>query len=294
MTGINNTKAKAREKAEKEIKTKLQLEKKMKEDLEIFFKQLASDYETVYSSTGKVLSLNESYQDELNALLKRNYRGVSDIFDKTIRKDIDDVIDAEKWEANEDSQRDLKEKIAMTIGAYLLLRANTITPKIAVTVQEELKKKTEAVIVENAERGVAVSNAEVASTVANEFEEWGVKHSPIISVTEVQDVAESSKHTEHLTINELVEDKTLLQKGSQKVWITAGDEKVRQSHVILDGVSIGSDDVFVTGKGGKMRYSGDMTMGALLSDVINCRCETIYRYNTEVLGVIRNKIYKRK
>lgn len=299
MTALNNTKAKARELAEKEIDEKKALELILGADLVLFLTQLANDYEVVYTATGKIINLDESYLDELKSLLKKNYRRVSDIFGKKTRQQIEDIIDFDIYEPIPEAQEELGKKIAMAIGAYLLTRADDIAPKIASTIQDELIKKTNEVIVDYASRGEAIKNAEIASTVSNEFTAWGVKHSPIISTTEVQQVAEGSKYTENMAVGELaVEGGELtteaIQKGSEKVWITAGDEKVRESHSAIDGKVIPADEAFVTGMGGRMMYCGDMNLGASLSDVINCRCETIYRYNTEVLTVIRNKIYRRK
>lgn len=299
MATINKSREKQRKKAEQEIDTKKALEVLMATDLVLFFSQLASDYEIVYGSTGRILNLNESYLEELRSLLKKNYRKVSDVFDSTTRNEIANLVDLDKYELNEEVNDKLQKKIAMVIGAYLLGRADSMASKIGETIQNELITQTNNVLVENASRGIAVGNAEVASTVANNFAEWGINHSKIVATTEVQDVAESSKFTENDALTDLASedgdvDITTIQKGSEKVWLTAGDEKVRASHSAIDGTIVKADDVFVTGMGGRMRFCGDMSLGADLSDVINCRCETIYRYNTEVTTIIRNKIYRKK
>jgi uncharacterized protein with gpF-like domain len=55
-----------------------------------------------------------------------------------------------------------------------------------------------------------------------------------------------------------------------KVWLTAGDGEVRDSHAALDGVSIPKDDFFENG----LQYPGDPTGDA--AEVINCRCTITY------------------
>lgn len=297
MATINKSKKQAEQKAEQEIEMKKALEMLMGIDFALFFEQLARDYEVIYSSTGRIISLDESYLEELKSLLKRNYRKVSDIFDKQTRRQIADTIDFDIYEINKEAENKLNKRIAMAIGAYLLNRAENIAPKIAFTIEKELIKQTNNVIIENASLGKAISNAEIASTVSNNFADWGVNHSKTISMTEVQDVAETSKYTENTSFDELAENEEeigIIQEGTEKVWITAGDEKVRSSHSAIDGVVIPADQNFVTGMGSSMRYCGDMSLGADLSDVINCRCETIYRFNSEAINVIRNKIYRRK
>ena len=297
MVTINKNKKQAEEKANQEIEMKKALEVLMGIDFALFFEQLARDYEVIYSSTGRIISLDESYLEELKSLLKRNYRKVSDVFDNQTRRQIMDTIDFDIYELDEVADNKLKERIAMAMGAYILTRAENIAPKIAFTIQKELLKQTNNLIIENASAGKAVSNAEVANAVSNSFAEWGVNHSKTIAMTEVQDIAETSKYTENSSFSELGENEEeigLIQQGAEKVWITAGDEKVRSSHSAIDGVVIPADQYFITGMGSSMRYCGDMSLGADLSDVINCRCETIYRYNSEAIRVIKNKLFRRK
>ena len=288
MAGINTTKAKANETAEEHIDKKIELEDKLILDLVLFFTQLAEDYAVIYSTQGKIMTLTESYEDELKSLLKKNYRNVSAEFGNQIRKALEDNIDLDMYEPIPERHNDLRDKIGMSIGAYLLTRSNFIAPKIANTVQNEMVKQTNEYIVNQAARGVAVKQAEVANAVKDKIKEWGENHAKVVSTTEVQTVAEQSKFIENEEVNEDT------QVGSRKVWITAGDEKVRTSHLVLDGKSIDADEMFVTGLGSIMRYAGDMENGASLSDVINCRCTTVYKYNTQIIKVYRNTMFRRK
>ena len=82
MATINKSRKHAEQKAEQEIEMKKALEVLMGIDFALFFEQLARDYEVIYSSTGRIINLDESYLEELKSLLKRNYRKVSDVFDK--------------------------------------------------------------------------------------------------------------------------------------------------------------------------------------------------------------------
>lgn len=174
-----------------------------------------------------------------------------------------------------------------------MLRSNNIAPKIAETIQNEMIKKTNEYIIDQAKLGVAVEQAQIANAVSEKIKNWGQNHSPIVATTEVQTVAEESKYVENTEINEIVKSVDM-QKGSRKVWITAGDERVRKSHEVIDGKTIDAEELFITGAGSLMRYAGDMENGADLSDVINCRCSTVYKYDTEIIKIYRNTIYRRK
>lgn len=293
MAGINTTKAKADETAEEQIEKKKELENDFILDLIVFFNQLAEDYAVIYSTQGKIMTLTESYEDELKALLKKNYRNVSGEFIDKIRKALEDNIDMDKYEPIPEKHDALKNKIGMAMGAYLLTRSNFIAPRITNTIQNEMIKQTNEYIVNQASRGIAVKNAEIANAVSDKIKEWGENHAKVVSTTEVQTVAEESKFIENSEINDICQSVDM-QVGARKVWITAGDEKVRTSHIVLDGKSIDADEMFVTGLGSIMRYAGDMENGASLSDVINCRCTTVYKYNTEIIKVYRNTMFRKK
>lgn len=59
-----------------------------------------------------------------------------------------------------------------------------------------------------------------------------------------------------------------------KQWITARDERVRESHQI-DGQVVGVTEDFVTGLGSHMRFPGDRNGDVPPEDTINCRCSWI-------------------
>lgn len=60
----------------------------------------------------------------------------------------------------------------------------------------------------------------------------------------------------------------------RKKWITARDEKVRESHQI-EGQTVSSTETFTTGDGNRLLYPGDRSTGADAGDVINCRCTIV-------------------
>lgn len=60
-----------------------------------------------------------------------------------------------------------------------------------------------------------------------------------------------------------------------KIWRSAGDRRVRHTHVALSGKSAGLDGVFYSPSGAVLRYPGDPQAPA--SEVIGCRCWCEYR-----------------
>lgn len=61
----------------------------------------------------------------------------------------------------------------------------------------------------------------------------------------------------------------------QKEWLTAGDEKVRDSHATMNGQVVDLHQSFTTGLGTKLGYPGDRSGLADASEVVNCRCTVI-------------------
>lgn len=62
-------------------------------------------------------------------------------------------------------------------------------------------------------------------------------------------------------------------RATHKTWVTRGDEKVRDTHWYIDGLTVGIDDYFYTLDGDRALrpYGFD-----LASNNINCRCELKY------------------
>jgi hypothetical protein len=59
-----------------------------------------------------------------------------------------------------------------------------------------------------------------------------------------------------------------------KVWHSAGDKRVRETHKAMDGQRVGYRADFVSPSGARLRYPGDPSAPA--GEVINCRCWADY------------------
>lgn len=58
-------------------------------------------------------------------------------------------------------------------------------------------------------------------------------------------------------------------KGYRKQWVTVGDDKVRPTHDLLDGVIVGEGERFYTYDGDSALFPGDFTSA---ENNANCRC----------------------
>jgi hypothetical protein len=63
-------------------------------------------------------------------------------------------------------------------------------------------------------------------------------------------------------------------------WRSAGDGRVRHTHMILNAQEVtGMDLPFQSPSGAMLRYPGDTSMGAGAGEIINCRCDVEYNFN---------------
>ena len=60
----------------------------------------------------------------------------------------------------------------------------------------------------------------------------------------------------------------------QKLWLTQRDSNVRDSHAVLDGVTIPVNAKFKLSSGDELDYPGDPN--GRLESIINCRCTVIF------------------
>lgn len=67
-----------------------------------------------------------------------------------------------------------------------------------------------------------------------------------------------------------------LDVGFTKQWCTSGLMNTRDSHLVMDGVTVDQDEVFDVG-GSMMRWPHDGALGAPAGEIINCACDVIRR-----------------
>lgn len=63
----------------------------------------------------------------------------------------------------------------------------------------------------------------------------------------------------------------------RKAWRSAGDLRVRHTHVMLNGESAAFNEPFVSTSGALMQHPMDTSLGAGVAEIANCRCDCEYR-----------------
>jgi hypothetical protein len=80
-----------------------------------------------------------------------------------------------------------------------------------------------------------------------------------------------------------MEAATALYRAVDKVWIATPDDRVRDAHIAAQGQRRQLDQFFLVG-GDRLNFPGDSSLGASLSNTLNCRCITSYVARTDRRG----------
>lgn len=83
---------------------------------------------------------------------------------------------------------------------------------------------------------------------------------------------QSLNASEYEAIRQAIDMGAINQSNVQRIWDSAGDKRVRDTHRHLDGQSVGFDEPFVSESGARLLYPGDTSLGADAAEIINCRC----------------------
>lgn len=62
-----------------------------------------------------------------------------------------------------------------------------------------------------------------------------------------------------------------------KIWRSAGDMRVRHTHMALNGKSVGFNEPFRSPSGALLRYPMDTGLGAGTDEIVGCRCDCEYK-----------------
>ncbi len=92
------------------------------------------------------------------------------------------------------------------------------------------------------------------------------------SYDRARDISENGANT---VINHIEYEEAKEQGKTRKRWRTMRDNLVRDSHVVMEGITIPIDNYFVVGDS-IMLHPRDISQGASLTEIIGCRCSLEY------------------
>lgn len=247
--------------AQEDLKQKLILERKLLVELRRFNKKMARKFTREFSRDSSIFQAEEMLPD-LEEMLRTHYANVSNRFKKTIRKQLTTggKITPEEADIIDDLLRDaIAEKVPEQ--AQIINNTNQDDINKSVTLGRR--------VAQDADQRRPVSHMELSVIMGGILLRQLTSRAPRIALTETQEMAERSKATEADVLS------GQQQQEVQKTWVTVGDARVRDDHQRANGqkkilslpYNVGSD---------LLMYPGDASLGAALSNVINCRCSSIH------------------
>lgn len=251
------------ERLARQLAKKLKLENRFKPDLIRFFKQVGRDATAKWAATGRIPNLN-SFQLELIALLRGHYRRVAKVFAKDARNEVKTVnfFLETKQEENIDSE----------IVDYINQHSIQQSMFILQTTESNLNVVAASVLAAARTGLERPARAETAREIRREFDARSVNRVGTIATTETQTTSEAIKFIESHAVSE-----TLRQTTGQtmlKTWATLLDEVTRPSHVLADRQERPINTPFIV-QGERLMVPGDTSLGASVSNIIECRCASI-------------------
>jgi len=97
-----------------------------------------------------------------------------------------------------------------------------------------------------------------------------VEHVEVGNLVEIDNLLESEFHRVY---NDGARDAAKASGKTRKTWLTMNDDKVRDTHEYLEGVTVDIDAEFITYDGDSAQYPGDFALAQN-----NARCRCILRY----------------
>jgi len=260
------------EQARKELREKLKLEKKLFNKVKTFNRKLVSSVLRNYLVTGNIFNA-EALNDDLENLLFEHYMNVGKIFSGLLSNMIGEREEKVKKTkigvtANE------KIKIEDLITIYYRTRAKGQAKILGNTNAENVRNTFEDAMAALRAAGQVDQNS-VGVLISSVLRKKLADRLGAIATTENQHAAEAAKEIEaDVLLNEHGKDKQDVAERAKKEWVTVGDEAVRDAHVDADSQVVDISEPYNVG-GELLKYPGDMSLGASIGNVINCRCSSV-------------------
>jgi len=294
MATLGGSKDERDRQADADLATQLRIERSLEPQLKRVFKNIERDHRALYASTGNILDAN-AYNDEISGSLKQAYQRANDKvggrITKFIRKNPNEPLAqgiallaqfnnlslAEQLQIIEDESR-------VEVRRFIETEVSNSTLKIAATTNRQLARHVTQAQEEAREDGRQLTQREIANESAANFNRAILGRTGTIAVTEVGNAIEGIKQIEALNFVTTAQTLQITGEGTVlviKEWITRGDERVRQSHIIADSQQKRVEEPFIVDGEALMRPL-DRSLGASVENTIRCRCKSIITVDVDI------------
>ena len=258
------------EDARRDLSEKLRFERMLADEIRAFNRRMVRGTVGQYGRTGRPFDAS-TVQPELAEILLKHYDRVSPEFDNQITEILPSDIEATDVETV---------AIAAALALFFAARSPEQAEIITGTNQRNIDDSITAAISvsqEEAAAGRPQTRFDIAALTGAVLSRKLKGRVTGIASLETQAPAETAKATEAQVLTgqpPSVTGGTLRETPVVKEWVTVGDERVRESHVLADSQTMTLNAPFQVG-GELLRWPGDTSLGATAGNVINCRCSSV-------------------
>ena len=259
--------------------TKVRLENRMIPALRRIFRQMLEDYNASLRAFGRPIDAKK-YQPRFQAVLHDQYTVVQNAFRGRVIEDNNGK--AFVFYHTKQNEEQVTSLIDMSLIDWRDENALKKSLLITQTNQRQMAEAQEMSMQTLMEDDQDITPAVLAAVATGILRrKYGIR-SNTISTTETQESAESTKQIEATAISGTTPFN--MQPGTSvpseiqttKTWRDMDDSRVRPTHQAVDNTTLRDTGIFIVG-GSQLRFPGDTSLLADISQTINCRCEAEYR-----------------
>lgn len=288
---INSTDAERQREADRDLAAKLKLEKPFKPKIKKLIKRMGNDLQSSILATGSPQE-GKRYSAQWEGLISEQYENTKTVFSGRFIKQLqEEPANSDIWSVliaigsalglNSKTEIVAKLKADSVVKSNVFIDASVTddTRNITSTNSKNLQASTDTArvkLMDELER--PPTNRELAVGAKQQFLQHDLGRTDTIAATTTQKAAEGMKEVDREVFKDYRNSLIALSLGLseskfEEFWITRGDSIVRAFHVQADGQKK-EGGVYIVG-GESLRFPGDDSLGASLSNIINCRCSSI-------------------
>lgn len=270
---------------QRELNLKIKLEGRLRPQLRPIFTRAVRDFRVLYATSGQLINM-EQYWPQFETVLNNHYERVQRAF----RGQVEQANGGKafvRYQMKQDEDDNLE---TLILAALLAWRSETAPRKaqfITETNDIQMQSAIEAARQDLINNDEEVTNAAIAAGAAVILQRLYDNRVDRIIITETQEAAESTKEIEAQAVSGLVPTEATGIPGivavlpfiqSFKIWNSLLDGRQRTSHGVAHGQTVPVNSPFIIGPtASRLRFPGDSGLGAVVQELVNCRCFLEYR-----------------
>lgn len=250
------------------LKDKVKVEVKLIRDLKKLFTQIINDIDDKMNGKSlkkKFINIETEYKEQIEELLRSSYETASNLANNRMIKDklLNELL-------SKDEILRIQQMTDEKIEKYINKRIRSQGKEILETTKNNLEQSRSFVNRVIEDEGLDLATEEIDSLILDNFTQRVMNRTETIAVTETQNMYEQAKQIQMGLVSEKINSSA----SAQKRWSSILDQKTRPAHAAAHGQRVPIEQAY-TVDGEMLMFPGDTSLGASISNVANCRCESM-------------------